>query len=71
MGKKTCKNCGTEFDPADRVDGNTQPEGLHRASLARTVFCSKSCKQQHDNKEYYKKNKKSIIKRILRNQRGE
>ncbi len=59
-----CANCGTEFDPADRVSA-----GAIEAAVIQVKYCSETCARAAENKRYYQTHKKQIIGRILRNQR--
>lgn len=64
---KVCPNCGADFDPADRVDGNSQPEPLYKATLDRTRFCSETCARTHENKSYYARHRDAILARVKSN----
>lgn len=61
---KTCQNCGKTFDPADRVDGNEQPESLYNATLDRTKYCSEQCARTYENKTYYARHRDRILARV-------
>jgi len=58
-----CKNCGCQFDTADRVSSTAI-----RGAEVQVRYCSERCKRQAQNKRYYKRHRRSIIDRVLRRQ---
>jgi len=56
-----CPVCGKPLISVNRADNN--------GALAQLKYCSKNCKQKAANDKYYKKNRQTIISRILNNRK--
>jgi len=57
---KTCKNCGSPYDPAARAAPRATWYDLERME-----YCTESCARSAENRRYYqsrRKNKKAPIK---------
>lgn len=58
---RRCAVCGKPLTTVNRADNN--------GAFAQLKYCSKKCKQKAANDKYYKKNKETMISRILNNRK--
>lgn len=60
---KICKECGKEYDPAEKDYGN-MPLQLQTYHQEKSTFCSMKCNKRYNYRVFYRKNRRYNIERV-------